>query len=268
MKISGNIVAALYTLGHYVDMKKKFEGQVDKIDPKLLIDTNRQQKDLDAFFLVLAVIYNDLKGLIFFQVLLKEVYEIPDQTQPSYHLGEYGGLFVQLHKINISLINEFFAFLQKNEEVIGSTEFMLILNGINTKVKEEWRDIVHVAFEKQGTMSDFAKALVKIRHNVGFHYNQNLKNLEKAFLSRFSRKSDFLSKFAFYAQGSTMEDTRYFYADAAVGEYLTMVVKEINNSNMTLESFLKNELGPITRKMNSVLTALINEYLRRRKGVK
>ena len=94
-------------------MKIEFKGELSEINPSYLF-SNDKSDEIDNFFLVLAVIYNDVKGLILFQKLVMDTYEPPslDPDVVNVHAGEYGGVFIQITKLIIGTIHEFFNFLK------------------------------------------------------------------------------------------------------------------------------------------------------------
>ena len=84
--------------------KQKFKGELKHIEPYRLIEENKNDP-IANFFLVLAVVYNDLKGIILFEKLIFDMYEpVLSTDKPSVHASEYGGIFTQTRKIFISCL--------------------------------------------------------------------------------------------------------------------------------------------------------------------
>lgn len=242
--------------------KQKFKGELEYKEANRIIKENKNDP-MDNFFLVLAVVYNDLKGMILFEKLVFDTYEPVSLTdEVSFHMGEYGGIFTQTRKIFISYLREFFEFLNENEQILSSTEFKEILSKTNKDITIKWNNLVDIALNKSKDTSDFTNYLVRVRNNVASHYYQSGKELRKAFCNIFFKKEKVeQNKLAYYAIGENMETTRFFYADAAVQEYLRST---INDTEKGFEVKYKNELSAIIDNMNWTILRLLKAYLKTR----
>lgn len=242
--------------------KQQFKGELKHIEPYRLIKKDKNDS-VANFFLVLAVVYNDLKGIVLFEKLILDIYEQPLPTDISSHAGEHGGIFTQTRKIFISCLREFFTFLEENKEVLSSTEFKDILNKTNKDIQNRWNNIIDIAFNNESkNTSDFNKYLIQVRNNVTFHYNQSGKELRKAFCNFFYKREKIEhNKLAYYSIGENMETTRFFYADAVVQEYL----RSTTNDNVKgFDPKYKTELSAIINDMNLTILRLLKAYLKSR----
>lgn len=245
---------------------KEFQGNLKKIVAQRLIKENSDD-DVADFFLVLAIIFNDLKGLVHFDQLILQIYRKPELTEVSAHTGEYGGLRIQLYKLLVATINEFFEFVKEHQGILNTGEFGLILKALPRERREQWEGIVDIATGKTPTASSFTKTLLQARNNVAFHYYQSAKNLRKGFVGKFFKKEKNdtnKNKFAYYSIGENMEQTRFYYADAATEEYLAINsgIKELP----TKEEYEK-QIRTIIHDMNVTIALLLKEYLRARPHV-
>jgi hypothetical protein len=245
-------------------MEKEFSGTLSDISPNLLL--GEKENDLDDFFLVLSVIFNDLKGLLYFGMSLEEHYRTAPSDELSVHSGEVGGLQAQQYRLLAGLIREFLAFLKENAAIVKSPAFQLILLKINRTNKELWNDLTQIAFDDEvKTKSTFAHSLMLIRSNVGFHYDQSRKELRKSFKEFFNKIPKTLHNTrAYYSLGQTMRETRFYYADATVKEYISMKAREVTNdkSQKTMsfeEHFVR--LQQMVGDMNHTIEALLQHYL-------
>jgi hypothetical protein len=240
--------------------KQKFQGDLIHKEPYRIIKESKNDP-VDNFFLVLAVVYNDLKGMVFFEKLVFDTYEpVSVNDKISFHMGEYGGIFIQTRKIFISYLREFFEFLKENEQILSSTEFNGILSKTNKDITIRWNNLVDIALNKSKDTSDFTNYLVRVRNNVASHYYQSGKELRKAFCNIFFKKEKVeQNKLAYYAIGENMEKTRFFYADAAVQEYLRST---INDMEKGFEVKYKTELSAIIDNMNWTILRLLKVYLK------
>jgi len=242
---------------------KKYPGTLSEISPGKII-AREEPGDLDNFFLVLSLIYNDLKGLISFDVLIRGVYETPIDPKPNVHSGEYSGIRLHIERLLIGMTSEFFVFLKNNLKTIRTISFQLLLKSLDQKDKNSWNELIEVIDESSGKESFFRK-MARIRSDIVFHYNFSGDELVKGFKNKFYKQEPNESnKKAFYSIGNTMESTRFFYADAAIEGYL---VEHLKLSPTEKENYL-NELMNNVSKMNVVICKLIQIYLNKKNGKK
>lgn len=239
----------------------EFDGELKEIDPARLIKDGVEDEVAD-FFLVLAIIYNDFKGLIFFKTLLQDKFRNPPNGERSYHSGEYAGFQIQLHKLICATIHEFFEFLKKKEDVLKTHEFTIIANNLSSYTKSRWTDIVDFALSKNTPDSDFKNRLARVRSNVTSHYYESDKNLRSGFVDFFfKRERDAGNENAYYAIDNAMKNTRFFYADAAEDAFLNSISK---TEEMPTAADFSEGLIEIINAMNETIALLLKEYLRRR----
>ncbi|MBP6949082.1 MAG: hypothetical protein KBC41_03935 [Candidatus Pacebacteria bacterium] len=232
---------------------KEFKGNLDSLPASLFIDKNKKSDDYENFFLVLGVVFNDLKGLMMFDMLIKESYRKPEEGEVSSHTGEYGGARIQINKFLIGVINEFLEFLKSNEGTMKTLEFQLLLKNLSPEHRKRWTDLVDVAMKKNTSDSEILKTLVNIRNNVAFHYYQSGKVLRKGFIDVFNNQKDDKPQYKkpYFSVGETMESTRFYYSDASVEAYTRSVL-----TKEQVES-----ISNIVDDMNSTITALMTAYI-------
>jgi hypothetical protein len=245
--------------------KQEFQGDLIHIEPYRIIKESKNDT-IDNFFLVLAVVYNDLKGIDLFENLILEKYRSPlFGEKPSAHVGEFSGIFTQTRKIYISYLKEFLDFLKENEKVLLTTEFKNILDKTNKDIKNRWNNIVNIALGNElKEISDFTNYLIKVRNNISFHYYQSSKELRKAFCNFFFKENKIeYNNLAYYAVDDTdIRKTRFFYADAAVQEYLSTA-----NDSLAMGTFnpkYREELSVIINDINLTILRLLKAYLKNR----
>jgi hypothetical protein len=236
---------------HRLD-KKEFSGELKDISPKHIIDQDNK-KDIQSFFLILGLIFDDLKGLIFFQKVIEDNYRKPDVNEVSAHAGEYNGLIAQTERLLIATVGEFFKFIEENEVVLTSTNFLLTLKKLSLEKRNRWNDLVSF-----GDGSTILSKIARIRSNVTFHYDNSMEELRRGFInSFFSNRKDLIQhKRAYYSFGNTMENTRMYYSDAAAEDYIhallgtedRIAIREaINGMNHTIQGLLRVYLENIKR---------------------
>jgi len=241
--------------------KNEFKGNLQEINPSLIV-SETTKKPIESFFLVLSVMYNDLKGLILFKKSITDNYRPSNRNELSSHSGELGGVIVQIDRLIIGNIHEFLKYIEENEEIVSSDEFKLVLEKTNSTIKSMWKDIIDVVFGNNDPVSEFKKGIVRIRSNAVFHYSD--KELRKAFINIFFKRQKIAhNEKAFYSIGESMEETRFYYADATVEEYLRMMANEDEKDLQpkSVEGY-SPELLDIVKKMNFSIMGLLKAYLK------
>lgn len=235
-------------------------GELKHIEPSRLIKEG-VKSPIDNFFLVLAVIFNDLKGLVLFEKLIQDRYRDPLDNEVSSHSGECAGIFSQIYKIFVANIQEFFLFLKVKKDILETTEFKILLSKTNKDTQDKWKDIIDIAFDKSPKGSEFSEYLLRTRNNVSFHYYQSDKNLRKSFLNFFNKKEKMKKNdFAYYSAGENMEGTRFFYADAAIEEFL----RDGTGNTKEFDMKYQKEISRIISEMNLAILRLLKIYLKNR----
>lgn len=232
--------------------KKEFLGALEEISPKLLVD-EKKKTDIQSFFLILGLIFNDLKGLVFFQKFIEDNYRKPDINEISAHAGEYNGLIAQADKLLIATVGEFFKFIEENKSVLNSIPFLLLTKKLDSDNKYRWNDLVSM-----GDGSTVLSKIARVRSNVTFHYDNSMEELRRGFIDSFfiKRKDLIHHKRAYYSLGNNMENTRIYYSDAAAQDYIhsllgvddrVMIRKAIDGMNHTIQGLLQVYLKSIKK---------------------
>lgn len=234
-----------------------FTGQLTKIKPERLF--KKDDKDEVAnFFIVLGLVYNDLKSLNFHFLQTNNFFGEVTGEELSSKRGELGGIKTHLERLMIATIHEFFKFIDKNKEILETSEFGLIYKELNRELKTKWDDIVKISTNNtKGGDSDFFKILLGVRNNLAFHYEQAGKILGRGFIDFFyNDPKNMGNKSACYSVGENMSETRFFYCDAAAqrsvlgevtqkmkpGEYVARLDKIVGDINFTIMALMKTYL--------------------------
>lgn len=234
---------------------KEFKGDLKKIEPVKILN-NDKKDDLEDFFLVLGMVFNDIKGILLFSSLLKETYRPLEPMETSVHSGEYGGLKLQINKMMVSLISEFLVFIRNNKSIVNNPRFALIIKNSSKEIKSYWDFIYNTAIsERSKNKDDFSSRAFIVRNNIVFHYDQSLSQLRQGYIEKFfDSPKDSSNKYAWYSLGSTIEETRFFYCDGAVEQYLKKHL--IGNNYNYLEENIK-----FIDKISNVIFSITKEYI-------
>lgn len=238
--------------------KVKFTDELDKIDPKRLI-ARENNDNVGKFFLVLGVFYNDLKGLLFHLRQLEDFFQDTPKNVPSPMGGEFGGMKIHLERLMMSTVYEFLTFLEKNADIMETTEFKLLLDALNKDLQERWDLLRQIAKdEKKQPQSNFGKALFFIRNKTAFHYDPKI--ISKGFVGYYHEdKKHFGNEVAYYNVGETMETTRFYYCDGAVQRSTQGQIEKFMKPDLFMKDFSKT-----ISDLNFSLMYLLREYIRQR----
>lgn len=199
-------------------MENRFKGELKYIEPNKLVYKNEHNKT-DGFFLGLGVVFNDIKGLLLFEKILTDNFEKPSNDEITSHAGNYGGTRIQIQKLLISTIHEFFKFIEKSDDVFEEDNFKEVMQRLSKTDKQFWDDIVDASHGRFINASELLKSLAQIRSNIGFHYDWNGKIFRRSYINRFFDEiQDDKNKLAYYTIGDTMAETRFFFSDAVIEE--------------------------------------------------
>ena len=119
------------------------------------------------------------------------------------------------------------------------SEFIEILNELPRDEQVIWNNFIEAANERYSETTVLFNTMSKIRHNVGFHYDQKGKVLRNAYISFFYGKNiDNRHVYAYYSIGKNLELSRFYFSDAVIQESMYIAsggkMKEINKND---ESF-------------------------------
>lgn len=247
--------------------QKEFKGDLEWISPDKIIKGN---DIVGSFFIGFGTIFNDLKDLILFEQLIVDSYRKPQADECSAHMGSYGGIMIHIKKLIASTINEFFIFLEKNDDVLNTAEFKDILEKLPKLEKEEWNGMVSAAHGKLPKASDFIKTLVRIRSNFTYHYYQSGKVLGRGFRSRFSNEQkDERNKCAYYSIGETLGLTRFYFSDAAVEEALYIEAGKGEKKKIIGDASFEKyhlQINATIEIMSKVIMLLLKKFLQTRRN--
>lgn len=249
-------------------MKNNIEfgsGKLHKIKPDSLINKDELINEIDSFFLTLALVHNDLKGLFYFDRFIEDN-KPTDLKKVSGSVGEYAGLKLQVFKLVSSCVHEIMLLIEKNDSIISSDRFLGYVNRLSRQDLDIWRLLLNVThrtdLEKQDEKNEkFRNLLIKIRSNVTFHYYQTAKPLAIGYRDHFLKHRQGQAdsyNFAFYSlQKTSFDNNRFYYADAALEGYLKNCIgtfDDINHFSIIIYN--------LSAEISKVIVGLLDQYLK------
>jgi hypothetical protein len=246
-------------------------------DPKLVV-AGHGDESLGQLFIVMAVVYNDLKGA---SLLAHYIKPILDKTNPvdrafvtygEAAVGEVAGVSQQIGRLFAGILRELMVVLGAHAKTIEEDRFQRLLRGMPPGPKAAWNRIWRVATEQDAaaTVPRAARPtpktdadshlLVLLRNNVAFHYGpKSLANGYRAFF--FEDPASALNSLAVFSDGADMSATRFHFGDAAV----TGAVAKLFGTDAGM---VHERVARIASDVNIALRFLILRYLGKHCGQK
>ena len=224
-----------------------FFGDFVAVASNKILDEKKPDR-YQSFFLVLGLIFNDLKDLLHMRHLFKETYRKPDITEVNVHMGEYSGFISHNDRLLIATISEMFLFLKEYSDVTSSIKFRFLLKNLTEKETRKWNELNNYKVDKNSLFGRIAQ----LRSNAVFHYDHH-NELRKGFIDCFFIKKDDFPQYnkAYYYSVNNMRTTRFFFSDAAADGYMKIL--------LTQEEI--NGLGDTMGDINNVVRALMLTHL-------
>jgi hypothetical protein len=208
---------------------------------------------LDQFFLALGIIFNDIKFVSWVHYQLEKGRN-PDPSEISAYAGQLSAMKIQCVRYFVSMNHELFNLIKKPavSRAIESHEFKQILSRLSADIQDKWEIIVEVAETRPSHPAS--------RTDLG-DFRRTMKDLKSGFIKHFveDQKTPQNEK-AFLSNGRTMEETRFYFADAAILAFLNSAA---NNDY----SLFLDKLNNVFSDVNDVLKFLVVEYFKARMTV-
>lgn len=218
-----------------------------------------EDDEIGIFMLALAAVFNDLKGADYARFQLGRYANIADWPLES--RGQYRGLEDQGVRVIFGIAREGLALIEKNKALLDHEEMKAVVEALPTSTRESWDEIVQIALgaDKLPERSNAtSQLLVKMRNNLAFHYGARA--LMHGYLAHFGRSDPATYSDKIYVSlGENMEQTRFYYADAA---YIAAVEKLTGMPIAEVQAKISGAL----RHMNQAIRGLLITFLRGRVG--
>lgn len=228
-------------------------ANLESFDPAAFEPGGKVSQDVCNFVLTLAVIYNDLKDLIYTDVALQtQSPETPFKI--TRHWGAYNGLRFHVWRLMVGLFHEVLELIRRSNKVLEDSFFKSVLSQLPREERDIWQDFVSVACEKQTATVESRFALL-VRNKLVFHYDP--KEIHRGYHTFFSSGSHGAER-AFISRGMNMNETRFYFADAATRGYF---MKNIDGRDT--EKILVDTMTPFLN-LSSTLMKIIHHFIQKR----
>ena len=172
------------------------------------------------------------------------------------YFGQWSGMNLQCTRLTASAVHELIGLLRKNSCLLEHKEIKQALKKSPNHASKYWNQLTSFAkthsTETQGE-GRILRSLDRIRNHATFHYH--LKDKFMNGYSEWRRKEGFASKSAYLSAGASMEQTRFYFADAAMQGALEKVLEE--------EKISYDDILKYVRHINNSLRYIVTAYSER-----
>jgi hypothetical protein len=224
--------------------------QVFGFDPKDFYQLNleKEEKEFREALLTLSLIFNDLKNLVY--VLLEcERCGPSDRKKLTRYNGQFSAMHFHIQRVLIGTFFEVLEFVQKNRAIFESAEFEALTSKLTKKRREKWNELMELAESKYTKSNDFYASLMKLRHNLGFHYSRSW--IGEGFEFFFTKHQ----KEAYVSFGENWSRARLYFADAAMQGKLMQFLPDL----VKFHHILGNYVGELAGVSLNVITIFFRE---------
>lgn len=165
----------------------------------------------------------------------------------------FGGLQVHLIRYHIGLVHELCELIRHHQGVLDHPFLRSVVQQMPKPSRDSWQSLVDTATGKLAS-GPFANIVKRIRHKVTAHYDASeiLDGYKRFFFDGPKAK-----RAAYISRGSNMDESRLYFADAAVQAYLEGRVGQDQ------KRFFEIVIGAM-RDANSAIMLLVNGFIQRR----
>lgn len=245
-------------------MKKKspdlpdFElAELNSIEPRLFFASTLPKTSFERcvreLILSLSLIFNDSKDLSWWLCQIEKGRPAISTAVTPYR-GNFNGMHVHIMRLLLSLFHESLELLDTYNKTITDPKFSPYTANLSGAAKLRWDDAVSLIStwkDARGKRTPFKTFLHHIRSKAAFHYDGRA--LLLSYEKFFSRQSSPNKHFAYASLGSTLEETRLFFADAAA--------QQIINDEFRGQSISIKEINSYWRTMNEPLKVIIETFI-------
>lgn len=210
-------------------------GALESVDPAVFLPGPDCSKDVCAFILALAEFYNDIKDVLMADVLLNSERPV-DLTSISRARGAFSGIYFHIFKVQVGMLHELLYTIGNVPDTTFESAIMRrTISKLSATARTNWEELVSVARGNAST-STFGQTLHSVRNKISFHYDPKAiaRGYEWHFVSG-QRRDDR----AYISRGTSMRETRFFFADAASHGYVkaklqTEIIEDFVNATRLL----------------------------------
>ena len=233
-------------------------ADLEGINPETVIPRTGTDRGA-SFFLALALIYNDMKGLLWWHTQADK--HARPKGEISAVAGQLAGFTIQIKRLAAGLLHELLETFNEFRDIVLSREMEGLVESLPIDIQGQWNDLINLSNVRKGaTASAFARVIRSIRERTAFHYRDR-KALVRGFRKHFyeSPPSPY-NEHAYVSLGPNLEGSRFYYADAAAVAVMGEIAQDLGEDDW------QAQVRDTLRKLNFALVYLLRAYLKRKQG--
>jgi len=223
------------------------------LDRNAFVGDARVPQEICNFVLTLALIYNDCKDGIFSNMILTDS-KPKGNFELSRDWGAYNGIKVHYIRLHVALIHELLQLIEDNQKLLKHPFFKSVIQKLSRQERESWNALASAALQRK-TRSSLNKFFLMIRNKVSFHYDP--KGLYGGFRHHFFRNG-VASEPPFISRGTSMQCSRFYFADAAADGYLASQAEQEDQKDP-----MTHLLG-LTTDLNTAIMQIVHQFIQER----
>lgn len=232
---------------------------LQSFDPKVFLDDDKPTQNVCNFVLSLAVVYNDLKDLLWVHYHLGRSKPKKNEKITRY-LGEHAGLRLHASKLLFSILNELIQLLRENQTLLEDGLFKNCVSKLPREARDCWDGLVALSTGNKVEHQTMKQIFRAIRNKVSFHYC-DLNAINLGFRLQFTDQiRPVENKTPYVSLGKNAMESRFYFADALIQAY---VEHKIGNESL-VEFGIK--FSKLTEEVNFALRFLIEHFIYNRRG--
>lgn len=213
----------------------------------------------DSFIVALALVYNDCKDLLHQWEVLQEFRPKPPKKGVSAQFGQFCGMMGHCFRQQVGLLNGLLELLDKNRRRLSSPILNEAISALSGKARDGWSELEALAASESipPKLKPIRSLITLIRNKGSHHYDTDV--LKSGYVAHFGQSGPEHER-AYISYGKNLEESRFYFADAAITGYHDRKMNKVDPS-------FHNTLAKYLRGLHPALRGLIGRYLRIRSKI-
>ena len=210
-------------------------------------------QELCNLVLSLVLIYNDCKNAMYAASLLRDA-KPKGQFQSNGLWATWSGIDLHLMRFFVSHVHELFELIRNNRDLLDHPFFVKVNKQVHGTSREAWKALVSVA-DDATPKDELGKLLLLVRNKVVFHYDP--KGIYRGFKQQFLDPGCPQQR-AYVSRGLSMNETRFYFADAAVQGYFQETKGSMESAD------LSSKIIKIIESLNFAIIGIVDRFIQLR----
>lgn len=225
-------------------------ASVETFDPNAFVADEEVSQELCNLVLVFSLVFNDLRDLYFASLLVDDC-KPSGEPECNRKWGHYAGLNLRVTRLIMGGVHELLEVINEQQKSLNHPFFRKVEMSLPPDQRSDWREVVKVA---RGESSDKLGTLLhRIRNKASFHYDP--KAIHRGFKNHFLTSKDGVKR-AYLSRGGSIQESRCYFADAAVDGLANDIV---GSAPDTYETEFKQLLEIVCYPLVLIVTSFIQK---------